>query len=159
MKRNSLIILFISLFIVILPACQEDEWADWKLKNDLYMEKLIADKKDKDSTYHFTSSGLCYKVIYQGWEYNRKPNRNSTVVVNYTGKLIDGSTFDSKSNVAFYMPDMLEGWQEAVTEMNDGGIYRIYIPSKLGYDTTSNMPKIPPHSTLIFDVDLIRSYN
>ncbi len=159
MKRNSLVILLISLFIIILPACQEDEWADWKLKNDLYMEKLTADKKGKDSTFHFTDSGLCYQVIYQGWEYNRKPNKNSYIKVSYTGKLIDGSTFDSGSEVYMYMSDLVKGWQEGVSKMNGGGIYRLYIPSKLGYDTISTMTKIPPHSTLIFDIDLIDSYN
>jgi len=159
MKRNSLIILFISLFIIILPACQEDEWADWKLKNDLYMEQLIKDHKGIDSTFYVTNSGLCYQVIYQGWEYNRKPNRSSYVKVNYTGKLIDGSTFDSGSEVTMYMPYLVEGWQEAVSKMNGGGIYKIYIPSTLGYDTISTMSDIPPHSTLIFDVDLIDSYN
>ena len=155
MKRNSLFILFISLFIIILPACQEDEWADWKLKNDLYMEQLIKDHKGIDSTFYMTNSGLCYQVIIPGWNYNRKPSKTDYVKVSYTGKLVDGSVFDSNSKVILDMTELVKGWQEGLTKMNGGAKYRFYIPSRLGYDTLSTRSAIPPHSTLIFDVDLI----
>jgi FKBP-type peptidyl-prolyl cis-trans isomerase len=98
-------------------------------------------------------------VIYQGWYLNRQPNRNSLVNVKYTGKLIDGSTFDSSTSAILSLSQVVEGWKEGITKMNGGGNYILYIPSALGYDTVTTNTKIPPHSTLIFDVELLDSQN
>lgn len=158
MKRPAFLFLLTFLLTIFLPACRENEWADWQLKNDQYMAQLKINNKN-DSTFHVTNSGLCYKVIYQGWSYNRKPNANSYIKVNYRGSLIDGSTFDSGTNAVFSLSSVVAGWKEGVTKMNGGGIYLLYVPAKLGYDTISTNKKIPPHSTLLFEVDLIDSYN
>ena len=158
MKRPAFLFLLTLLLTIILPACQENEWADWQLKNDQYMAQLKINNKN-DSTFHVTSTGLCYKVIYQGWPYNRKPNASSYIKVNYKGSLIDGSVFDSGTNAVFSLSGVVAGWKEGVTKMNGGGTYLLYIPAKLGYDTISTNKQIPPHSTLIFEVDLIDSYN
>lgn len=154
MKQTSIITLIILLFILVLPACQESEWADWKLKNEQWLE-VNKNKADIITT----ESGLQYKVIHQGWHLNRKPNVNSTIRVKYTGKLIDGSTFDSSAEAILSLSGVIEGWREGITKMNDGGNYILYIPSTLGYDTASTNVKIPPHSTLIFDIDLMESKN
>jgi len=154
MKQNSIITLIILLFILVLPACQENEWADWKLKNEQWLKKNKLDPNVK-----VTPSGLQYKVVYQGWYLNRKPNANSNVRVKYTGKLIDGSTFDSSNEAVFNLAGVIEGWREGITKMNDGGNYILYIPSTLAYDTATTNVKIPPHSTLIFDIDLMESKN
>lgn len=158
MKRTPIISFLILLFVIVLPACQENEWADWKLKNEMWLEQLKSNHKN-DSTFHVTNSGLCYKVIYQGWKYNRKPNSTSLVKVNYKGTLIDGSTFDSDTAAVLSLSSVVAGWREGITKMNGDGIYKLYIPSKLGYDTVSTNPSIPPYSTLIFEVELIDSSN
>lgn len=154
MKQKSFITLIILLFILVLPACQESEWADWELKNEQWLET----NKNK-SDIITTESGLQYKVIHQGWHLNRRPNENSTVRVKYTGKLIDGSIFESSEEAILSLSGVIEGWREGITKMNDGGNYILYIPSSLGYDTISTNVKIPPHSTLIFDIDLMESQN
>jgi len=154
MKQTSIITLLILLFTLVLPACQENEWADWKLKNEQWLEA----NKNKPGVIT-TESGLQYKVVYQGWYLNRKPNANSDVRVKYTGKLIDGSTFESSNEAVFNLARVIEGWREGITKMNDGGNYILYIPSTLGYDTATTNVKIPPHSTLIFDIDLMESKN
>lgn len=154
MKKTSIITLLILLFTLVLPACHENEWADWKLKNEQWLE---ANKKNPDVIT--TESGLQYKVVHQGWHLNRKPNANSDIRVKYTGKLIDGSTFESSNEAVFNLSGVIEGWREGITKMNDGGNYILYIPSSLGYDTVSTNVKIPPHSTLIFDIDLMESQN
>lgn len=153
MKRNPFLILLISLILLALPACQEDEWVDWKLKNEQWLES----NKNKPGI-KTTESGLQYEVIYQGWKDDRKPNKNSTVKVNYKGYLIDEEQFEAGSGVEFNLAGVIKGWQEGISRMNGGGIYKLYIPSKLAYDTVSNNPIIPPHSTLIYEVDLISSY-
>lgn len=113
-----------------------------------------------DSGFVITPSGLCYKVIHQG--YQRKPNINSIIIVNYKGTLIDGSVFDSiatGTTTQIQLSTSIKGWQEGIPKMNGGGSYIFYIPSNLGYDTISTNSQIPPHSVLRFDVNLVDSYN
>ena len=153
MKRTSIVFLITFIFLVIMSACKENEYIDWKLKNDSW----YATHKT-DPGFVTTTSGLCYKVIHQG--YQRFPNVNSVVLVNYKGSLVDGSVFDSVatgSTVPVQLSSAIQGWKEGISKMQSGGRYIFYIPSKLGYDTVSTNPKIPPHSVLIFDVNLIDS--
>lgn len=154
MKRNSFISLLFLLFLIVFPACQENEWADWRLQNEQWLET-----NKKQPGIETTETGLQYKVLYQGWYLNKKPNKNSIIKVNYTGKLIDGSTFDSGTDAVFYMSSVIKGWREGIAKMNGGGSYILYVPSSLAYDTTSTNKAIPPYSTLIFEVDLVDSYN
>ena len=153
MKHSSRISIVILLLAISFTACKEDIYTDWKIKNTQWLEN----NKTQPGVIT-TASGLQYKVIYQGWHLNRKPNKNSIVKVNYTGKLIDGTGFDASTEPVFLdLAQVVKGWQEGLTKMNDGGNYILYVPSTLGYDTISTNPKIPPHSTLIFDIELIKS--
>ena len=159
MKLTSRITLLIIVLITGFTACKEDEYMDWKIRNDNYMVQLKKDH-ETDSTFHVTSSGLCYQVLYQGWEYERKPNINSYIYATYTGKLIDGSTFDSGTDSYLgIVSGLVPGLQEGLRKMNGGGSYKFYIPSALGYDTVSTNSSIPPYSTLIFNLDLVTSIN
>ena len=104
-----------------------------------------------------TASGLQYKVIKEGTGKNPKPD--SMVSVTYTGKLTDGTVFDSnadaKEPMAFPLPVMIKGWQEALPMMKEGAEYTLYIPPELGYgDTPPPNSKIPKNAVLIFDVKL-----
>ena len=153
MKQTSRIFIVFFILIISFSACKEDIYTDWKIKNDQWLEKLKSDHAN-DSTFHVTSTGLCYKVDYAGWSYNPKPNKTSLVKVTYTGKLIDESIFDSTStrtSAILSLSNVIAGWREGMIKMPVGAEYTFYIPSALGYDTISTNTKIPPHSVLIFD--------
>lgn len=152
MKRTALFSLFALMLTIILPACHEDVFMNWKLKNATWMEA-----HKSDSGFVTTSTGLMYKVIHQGDQ--RHPNVNSTIIVTYKGTLVDGSTFDSGTSAGFLLSQTIAGWKEGIAKMQDGGHYIFYVPSSLAYDTTSTNAAIPPYSNLIFDVTLIKSYN
>ena len=155
MKQTSIVFFITFIFLIIMSACQENMYMDWKLRNDSWYS---AHKSDPG--FVTTPSGLCYKVIHQGVQ--RFPNVNSVVLVSYKGTLIDGSVFDSTATGAttqISLSSAIQGWKEGITKMQNGGNYIFYIPSKLGYDTTSTNAAIPPHSVLKFNVHLIDSYN
>jgi FKBP-type peptidyl-prolyl cis-trans isomerase FkpA len=157
MKRAALITFTLFLLAIVYSSCKDDIYMDWKLQNDRWYATL-EDSLKNDTLFHKTSSGLYYKVLHQG--YQRKPNASSYVIATYKGKLIDGSTFDSGTNAYLgIVSGLVPGFQEGLKKMNGGGSYILYMPSKLGYDTATINTKIPPHSVLIFDVDLIDSYN
>ncbi|MDD4971521.1 MAG: FKBP-type peptidyl-prolyl cis-trans isomerase [Paludibacter sp.] len=155
MKRTAIAFFITFLFLILISACKENVYVDWKLLNDKWYET-----HKHDPGFITTPSGLCYQVLHQG--YQRRPNINSIVIVNYKGSLIDGSIFDSVptgKSIQLQLSSTVAGWKEGLPKMNAGGRYRFYIPSNLGYDTTSTNSRIPPHSVLIFDVNLIDSYN
>lgn len=154
MKKTALFSILIVLLTIILPACQESEYADWKILNEKWL-----DAHKNDSGFVTSPSGLRYKIVHPGWHLDRKPNVNSDVKVNYKGTLVDGSVFDQNSGAWFSLSSVVRGWREALPKINDGGSIILHIPSKLGYDTVSTNKKIPPHSTLIFEIDLIESEN
>jgi FKBP-type peptidyl-prolyl cis-trans isomerase FkpA len=102
-----------------------------------------------------TGSGLQYEVITQGG--GDMPGLDSTVRVHYRGTLIDGTVFDSSYDrgepAVFPLQGVIPGWAEGLQLMNEGGSFRFYIPSYLGYGDRSD--NLPPYSTLIFDVELL----
>lgn len=101
--------------------------------------------------------GVCYKVLKRGNPDGPRPNRSSVVVVNYTGKLINGKTFDSSRGgtaPAFRLRDLIPGWIIALQQMHPGDRWEIYIPAEQGYGRRS-IPGIPGGSTLIFDIQLV----
>ncbi len=150
MKRAALFTFTLFLLAIIHSSCKDDIYMDWKLQN----ERWYAAHKS-DSGFVTTKSGLCYKVIHQG--YQRHPDLNSAVRVRYTGSLIDGSVFDS-GTTWLYLANTIKGWKEGLPKMQNGGNYIFYIPSALGYDTATTNTKIPPYSVLKFNVELLDSY-
>lgn len=105
-----------------------------------------------------TASGLQYQVIKQGT--GKRPTATSKVTVHYEGKLIDGTVFDSSIKrgepLAFGLSQVIPGWTEGLQLMKEGAHYRFFIPAKLGYGEAGAGEAIPPNSTLIFDVILIK---
>lgn len=103
-----------------------------------------------------TASGLQYKVIKEGE--GEHPNAEDVVEVHYTGKLIDGTVFDSSvergETIKFPLNGVIAGWTEGVQLMQPGAKYIFYIPSNLGYGDRGAGP-IPGGSVLIFEVELI----
>jgi len=104
-----------------------------------------------------TGSGLQYEVITQG--NGPKPSFEDTVRVHYKGTLINGDEFDSSYSrgepIEFPLNGVIPGWTEGLQLMNVGSKYRLFIPSDLGYGPQGAGPKIPPNSTLIFEVELL----
>jgi len=107
-----------------------------------------------------SASGLQYKITKEGE--GKKPTKDDMVTVEYEGRLIDGTVFDSsKQNggqpVTFPVNQVIPGWSEAVQLMKEGGEATFYIPSKLAYrDQAVPGGKIGPNSTLVFDVKLVK---
>ena len=99
-----------------------------------------------------TASGLQYTIIAQGAEYKVRPQ--DTVVVNYKGQLLDGTVFDQNDGIEFAANGVIAGWTEGLGLIGEGGKIKLYIPSKLGYGDRA-ISIIPPHSTLIFDVEIV----
>ncbi|MFT3751916.1 MAG: FKBP-type peptidyl-prolyl cis-trans isomerase [Paludibacter sp.] len=149
MKRAALLTFTLFLLAIIHSSCKDDIYIDWKLAN----ERWYAQHKS-DPGFITTKSGLCYKVIHQG--YQRHPDLNSQILVRYTGTLIDGTVFESDT-AKLYLAQTIKGWQEGIQKMQDGGNYIFYIPSALAYDTATTNANIPPYSVLRFDVELLES--
>jgi len=105
-----------------------------------------------------TASGLQYKVISAGS--GKTPSASDNVTVHYTGKLVDGTPFDSSVErgqpATFGVGQVISGWTEALQLMREGDKWILFIPSELGYGERGAGGKIPPHSTLIFEVELIK---
>lgn len=105
-----------------------------------------------------TASGLQYKVIKMGT--GAKPTASSTVQVDYTGKLIDGTVFDASANhggpIEFPVNGVIAGWTEALQLMPVGSEFELYIPSNLAYGANGAGGAIGPNETLIFDVTLLK---
>ena len=155
MKRTSIIFFITFLFLVIISACKENQYMDWKLMNDKWYSI-----HQHDSGFVTTSSGLCYKIIYPGWSFDRQPNISSNVLVNDKGTLIDGSTFETNENTWFALTNTAQipnAWREMMPKLHTGAHVILYAPSKIGFDTISTNPAIPPYSVLIYDITLINS--
>ena len=99
--------------------------------------------------------GIFYKVLKKG-SGTVSPNRGSVVTVHYTGKTINGKTFDSsRAGVApaFRLRELIPGWIIALQKMHVGDRWEVYIPAEQAYGKF-NQPGIPGGSTLIFDIEL-----
>ncbi|MHB8784291.1 MAG: FKBP-type peptidyl-prolyl cis-trans isomerase [Desulfobacteria bacterium] len=102
-------------------------------------------------------SGLQYQVLAAGT--GKSPNPTDNVTVHYRGTLVDGTEFESsyKRNapVTLEVDRVIPGWKEALPMMKEGAKWRLCVPPKLAYGERGAGPKIPPESTLIFEVELI----
>ncbi|ASK26528.1 FKBP-type peptidyl-prolyl cis-trans isomerase [Neisseria chenwenguii] len=105
-----------------------------------------------------TASGLQYTVKTEGT--GKQPKATDVVTVEYEGRLIDGTVFDSsKQNglpATFPLNQVIPGWTEAVQLMKEGGEATFFIPAKLAYGERGAGEKIGPNSTLVFDVKLVK---
>lgn len=119
-------------------------------------EKFLQENAKKDSVI-VLPSGLQYKVLVKGD--GEVPLDNQKVQVNYEGRLVDGTVFDSSAShgdkpAEFTPKQVIKGWTEALTMMPVGSKWQLYIPYYLAYGARSS-GKIQPYSALIFDVELV----
>lgn len=118
-------------------------------------EAFLAENKTQPGVV-VTPSGLQYKVIQEGQ--GEHPTAEDVVEVHYTGRLIDGTVFDSSvergETIKFPLNGVIPGWTEGVQLMKPGAKYEFYIPANLAYGDRGAGP-IPGGSALIFEVELI----
>lgn len=107
-----------------------------------------------------TPTGLRYKVLTTGPATGRSPTLFDTVMVHYHGTLTDGTVFDSSYDrgmpATFGVGQVIPGWTEALRMMKPGDKWLLQIPSHLAYGSRAVGAKIPPHSDLIFQVELLQ---
>lgn len=118
-------------------------------------EKFLAENKTKEGV-QTTASGLQYKVITAGT--GEKPTATQRVNVDYEGRLIDGTVFDSSYKrgqaATFGVNQVIAGWTEALQLMPVGSKWELYIPYQLAYGDREAGSEIKPYSALIFTVEL-----
>lgn len=120
--------------------------------------RRFLEENKKNADIKETASGLQYVVEKEGE--GATPTAEDEVTVHYTGKLIDGTVFDSSVNrgepATFPLNRVIPGWTEGVQLMKEGAKYTFFIPSDLAYGAQGVPGAIPPHSTLVFEVELIK---
>ncbi|MEH6658715.1 FKBP-type peptidyl-prolyl cis-trans isomerase [Leeuwenhoekiella marinoflava] len=136
-------------------------------KQQKEQEAKAAENKEKEEAFlkenttkegiQTTESGLQYKVIEEGT--GDSPSATDKVEVNYEGKLLDGTVFDSSYDrgepATFGVNQVIKGWTEGLQLMKEGAKYEFYIPSDLAYGQRGSGAKIGPGATLMFTVELI----
>jgi FKBP-type peptidyl-prolyl cis-trans isomerase FklB len=141
---------------VMMNKIREEYRKEKFAENILANERFLSNNKNKEGV-KTTESGLQYKIITEGR--GELPGERSIVNVNYKGTLIDGTEFDSSSKnnkpATFRVNQVIKGWSEALKMMPVGSRWELYIPHEIGYGSLGQGAKIPPYSTLIFDVELV----
>ncbi len=136
-----------------LKELTEKKTAEIKAVGEKFLQENLKNENVKS-----TASGLQYIVEKEGT--GIQPTATDEVTVHYTGKLLDGTVFDSSVSrgepATFPLNRVIPGWTEGVQLMKEGGKYTFFIPSDLAYGPQGVPNAIPPHSTLIFEVELIK---
>lgn len=135
-----------------MQAFGKQQAASWQKENEDF---LAANAKEKD--IKTLPSGLQYKVLKAAE--GKKPKATDQVTTHYRGTLINGAQFDSsydrKQPATFPLNRVIPAWTEALQLMAVGAKWQLFVPSKLGYGAQGAPPDIAPHSTLIFEVELL----
>ena len=126
-------------------------------KHKMEGQKFLEENKTREGV-KVTESGLQYEALTEGK--GKTPKETDTVEVHYRGALIDGTEFDSSykrnSSISFPLNGVIKGWTEGLQLMKEGAKYKFYIPPELAYGERGAGQSIPPHSTLIFEVELLK---
>ena len=121
-----------------------------QIKDNKTLGREFMEQNAKNDSVVQTTSGLQYMVL----------SPTDTVTVHYTGRLLDGTVFDSSVErgepASFPLDKVIPGWTEGLQLMSEGSQYRLFIPSELAYGSKGAGDNILPNSTLIFDVELIK---
>ena len=144
-------LLFVFAPLVILASCSKDKFdaAKQAATDDAAIKTYIG----TDTAYHATAdgSGVYYKIVTEGT--GAHPTLSSNVKVTYTGKLLDGSTFQS-GTITQPLSGLIAGWKSGIPYAKSGGRIILVIPSRAGYGNAANNG-IPANSVLVFTIDLL----
>ena len=144
------------IFVAMALGLQCAAEAQGSASNRAAGEAFLAENAQREGVVTLPS-GLQYEVIEEGD--GATPRRRSTVVVHYSGTLIDGTPFDSSIQrgepARFPVNRVIPGWTEALRLMQVGDKWRLFIPADLAYGDRGVGPVIAPGSTLIFEVELL----
>ena len=141
--------------VLILASCSKNENCE-EVKTAAPVSE-VNNLRDYLNTNGITttedSRGFFYIINSTGT--GDKPTICSSVTVNYVGKLLDGTTFDSGNNSSFSLSGLITGWQEGIPLIAPGGKITLYLPPTLAYGS-SGVGSIPANSNLIFEIDLVK---
>jgi len=115
--------------------------------------------KNNTPGVQMAESGLMYMITQEGT--GVYATEQDSVQVEYVGKLTNGTVFDSSEAgkpVTFNLGRVIPGFTEGLQKVKEGGKIRLFIPSALAYRDMDQGP-IPPYSTLIFDITLVKVYS
>lgn len=140
-----------------VTAAQQEEQKRAAEKNLAEGKKFLQENAKKEGVATLPS-GLQYRVIEKGS--GDSPKKTDSVTVHYKGTLADGTEFDSSYKrgipATLRVNGVIAGWSEALQLMKPGAKWRLYIPSNLAYGERGSGVKIPPSSTLIFEIELLK---
>ena len=147
----------ITLIAIVSLQFNQPASANQSIKNMIEGKAYIQENGLKSGVISLPS-GLQYKVLKQG--FGHSPQINDSVMVHYTGTLINGTIFDTSrkpdsSPAKFEVNRVIQGWTEALLMMKEGDRWQLTIPADIAYGD-SEKPNIPAHSVLLFDVELIK---
>ena len=146
-----------SILLVIAISCKKEDVVDYSTID----QQIILDYlKAHNLTAQSTASGLYYIIETPGT--TDHPNIKSDVSANYKGYLTNGTIFDQSSYTLgkpneFSLAGVIKGWQEGLELIGAGGRIQLFIPSKLGYGSSTNK-NIPANSVLIFEIEIVDFY-
>ncbi len=133
------------------------EMKNQKSEANLQAGQKFLDENGKRPGVVVLASGLQYEIITEGT--GPKPTAKDKVTCHYHGTLIDGTVFDSSVSrgqpATFPLNMVIKGWTEGLQLMTVGSKWRFFIPPQLAYGDRQVSAQIGPHSTLIFDVELL----
>lgn len=141
-----------ALMLVSAPACAAVPASLSPAANTAFLKAFAAQKG-----VYVTNSGIEIKVLHNG--FGKRPSATDQVLVNYTGKLINGEVFDETEPglpATFTVNELIPGWTEALQKMREGDHWEIVIPSHLAYGVRGAGSAVPPNQTLIFDLTLLK---
>jgi len=144
--------------LLLLAGCNNDdegpEEPEISFEEQMEIDGAILDEylseRGIDAEEH--ESGVRYVITEEGE--GTTPNFNSIVVVDYEGRLLDGTVFDRAVGAEFQLTNVIVGWQIGMTLVQSGGSISLYIPSRLAYGPAGNLPTIPQDANIVFDVNL-----
>ena len=149
-------IIFLSFFITVIFAFSACD-TDYKKQDDELLQKYI---QDNNLTAIAAQDGLYYTIDVAGTGL-QATSLYSTVTVDYTGYMLDGSIFDSNAgepSITFALDQVIKGWQYGIPYFSEGGKGKLLIPSHLAYGS-SGSGSIPANTPLIFEIDLVSVQN
>jgi FKBP-type peptidyl-prolyl cis-trans isomerase FklB len=140
-----------------IAVTQQRKFREESVKNHQEGKNFL-DKNCKKEGVKTLKSGLQYKILSDGL--GRVPDSGDIVTVHYRGTFIDGTEFDSSyargKSETVQMESLIQGCGEALHLMKEGSKWQLFVPPELAYGETGQGFRIPPNSTLIFEIELIR---